>query len=836
MIEHDESSDHTIPRYLNRELSWLDFNARVLAQAEDPAVPLLERLKFCAIYASNLDEFFQVRVAGLKEQVAAGLSKAAPDGMSPLTQLGAIRDVVVAQAGRLERVHNDELLPALAAEGIQILTVDQLDDDERKMVTAEFENRVFPVLTPLAVDQSHPFPYISNLSLSLAVLIDDPAVGGRRFARLKVPPSIPRFVAVGPARFVPVEQVITDHVALLFPGLEVAGAWSFRITRNADFTLDDEGDAEDLLEAIELELRRRRFGRAIRLEIDASMPAEAQELLQRELDLDADDLYPYEGLLDLTGYWQLMDLDRSDLKYPMVAPVHPRRLRDIEDSHDFFNRIHRADIMLHHPYDSFSASVTEFIRQASIDPGVLAIKLTLYRTSGDSPIIGALIGAAERGKQVAALVELKARFDEEANITWARRLEDAGVHVVYGLPGLKTHTKTALVVRDEADGIRRYSHIGTGNYNPSTARLYEDLGVLTADPTVGDDLSQLFNFLTGYGRPIDYERLLVAPYSLRSSVEALIDAEIAAGEHGRIIMKMNSLVDAPLIDRLYEASRAGVAIDLLVRGVCCLRAGVPGLSERIRVRSLIGRYLEHSRIFYFANGGGPAEPRYYIGSADLMPRNLDRRVEVVLRIDAEADQERLQEVLDVELADTALAWALGPDDHYHRLGGDVSAQDRFEELAVQRAEPADQSARRRAPRNDDSAVRAAGCLVYRWRKNRLEVLVAHRPGYDDWSLPKGKVDPGESDLECALREVEEETGMRGEVGPELPPVRYRVDGRDKVVRYWLLLHTGGKFEPNDEVDDVRWLPPADAASILSYEHDRQLLAELPGAPAERDDE
>ncbi|MEL7157087.1 MAG: polyphosphate kinase 1, partial [Actinomycetota bacterium] len=674
-------------RFINRELSWLAFNSRVLAQAEDESIPLLERLKFCAIYASNLDEFFQVRVAGLKEQVAAGVSKAPPDGLSPLAQLAAIRDEVRVQAWRLEWVHTEQLLPGLADAGIAVLDIEDLSRDELKIARAEFENRIFPILTPLAVDPSHPFPYISNLSISLAVLVDDPDELGYQFARLKVPPSLPRFIELGDERFVPIEQVIVAHLDQLFPGVEVIGGWPFRVTRNADMTLDDE-DADDLLEMIELELRRRRFGRAIRLELDQSMPLEAQELLVRELDLDPDDVYLYNGLLDFTGYWQLMGIDRSDLKVPDTPAVTPRRLRDIEDSRDFFDRVRRADLVVHHPYESFSASVSEFIRQASLDPDVLAIKLTLYRTSGDSPIIESLIRAAELGKQVAALVELKARFDEEANITWARRLEEAGVHVVYGLVGLKIHTKTALVVRSEGDGIRRYCHVGTGNYNPRTARIYEDVGILTADVDVGNDLTQLFNYLTGYGRDVAYERLLVAPQSLRQPLEELIDGEIAApAGTGRILLKMNSLVDADLIDRLYAASQAGVRIDLIVRGICCLRAGVPGLSDNISVRSLVGRYLEHSRIYCFGNGGGEGIPAYYIGSADLMPRNLDRRVEVVIRVDDVPSQERLAEVLTVNLADTALAWELRADDVYHRLDGDENTHLVFERMAVERAAP-----------------------------------------------------------------------------------------------------------------------------------------------------
>ena len=688
------------PRYLNRELSWLDFNARVLAQAEDQRLPLLERLKFCAIYASNLDEFFMVRVAGLKDQVAGGVTRSTPDGLSPLGQLAEIRKEVDAQAARLQRVQTEDIIPALANEGIEVLDWDKLTLADQKLATGEFENRIFPVLTPLAVDPGHPFPYISSLSLNLAVLVLDPETDQHRFARLKVPPSLPRFIALPDNRFVAAEQVIVAHLDQMFPGMEVVGGWPFRVTRNADLTLDEEAD--DLLEAVELELRRRRFGRAIRLEVGDDMPNEVRQLLHRELDLDEEDIFSYDGWLDASGYWQFQSLDRGDLKVPLTPGVVPRRLRDMEGSRDLFRRIGAGDVFLHHPYDSFGSSVTEFVRLAARDPDVLAIKLTLYRTSGDSPIISALIRAAEQGKQVAALVELKARFDEEANITWARRLEEAGVHVVYGLVGLKIHAKTVLVVRDEPDGIRQYCHVGTGNYNSKTARIYEDVGVLTADPGVGEDLTQLFNFLTGYGRDVSYQRLLVAPHSLRPSLEDLVEAEMQAPVGtGRIIFKMNSLVDARIIDRLYEASQAGVRVDLIVRGICCLIPGVPGMSNNIRVRSLVGRNLEHSRLYYFAHGGmldsdgeefdgldgdGGDLERFYLGSADLMPRNLDRRVEVLLRIDDPTSRERMHEILRINLEDTALAWELQSDGTYERIDGEDNAHDNFEQLATERSE------------------------------------------------------------------------------------------------------------------------------------------------------
>lgn len=682
-------------KYRNRELSWLDFNSRVLAQAEDSQLPLLERLKFCAIYASNLDEFYMVRVAGLKDQVAGGVTATPPDGLAPLTQLHEIRRLTEQQLHRLEQVHLDRLVPALAAEEIRVVGWADLDESERKEATGEFEDRVFPVLTPLAVDPGHPFPYISNLSLNLAVSVTEPDSKRRRFARVKVPPTLPRFVLLSSGRYVPIEQIIAAHLALLFPGMEIAGAWPFRVTRNADLTLDDE-DADDLLEAVEIELRRRRFGRAIRLEIDHTMPSETLQLLLRELDLDDEDVYDFRGLLDCTGYWQLVELDRPDLSQPQFPGTTPPQLRDLESSEDFFARIREDDVLLHHPYDSFSSTVSEFVRQASLDPKVLAIKLTLYRTSGDSPIVQSLIRAAEKGKQVAALVEVKARFDERANIDWARRLEEAGVHVAYGLVGLKIHCKTTLVVRSESDGLRQYCHIGTGNYNPKTARIYEDLGLLTANEEIGEDLTQLFNYLTGYGRNVDYDRLVVAPQRLRPKLTQLIanEAEAPAGT-GRIVIKMNSLVDADLIDRLYEAAQAGVKIDLIVRGICCLRPGVPGLSENITVHSLVGRYLEHSRIFYFANGRGPGESAYYLGSADLMPRNLDRRVEVLVRLDGEETARRIDGLIEVNLADDTLAWELGADGQYRRVRGrSLSTHDRFEAMAIARAQsgvvPADE--------------------------------------------------------------------------------------------------------------------------------------------------
>ena len=673
------------PRYLNRELSWLDFNQRVLELAEDSDVPLLERAKFLAIFATNLDEFFEVRVAGVQDQLLAGLASSGIDGATPTQQLRMIRSRVEALNERHARAYSELVRPKLAEEGISLLDVDDLDDDDRKHLTSEFEHRIFPVLTPLAVDPGHPFPYISNLSLNLAVVVVDPRTQERRFARVKVPPLLPRFVALpGGERFVPLEQVIAAHLYELFPGMEVVSAFPFRVTRDADLALE-EGEADDLLAAVEMELRRRRFGEAVRLEVQRGCTDEVQSLLTRELNLDAEDVYVVDGLLDLSGLLAIYGLDRPDLKDdPWTPATQPGLATATDEPADLFALIRERDVLVHHPYDSFSTSVEAFIQQAAADPDVLAIKQTLYRTSGDSPIVKSLIRAAESGKQVATLVELKARFDEQNNIAWARALEEVGVHVVYGLLGLKTHSKTAMVVRQEPDGLRRYCHIGTGNYNPKTARLYEDVGLLTADPGVGADLSDLFNMLTGYSRHTDYQRLLLAPTMLRDRIIRNIGAE-AEAEDGRIVMKMNSLADAAIIDALYEASAAGVQIDLIVRGICCLRPGVEGLSDNIRVRSIVGRYLEHSRIFWFANAAD--DESVLIGSADMMPRNLDRRIEVVLPILDPALKDRLREALELALADDTNAWELDDTGDWHRVQrrDGVSLQRGLYELAQARA-------------------------------------------------------------------------------------------------------------------------------------------------------
>jgi len=668
-------------RFLNRELSWLEFNARVLALAEDPSDRLLERVKFFSIFSSNLDEFFQVRVAGLQEQREAGVGPASPEGLTPEEQLAGITEYVTELYRRTDISWVKDLHPALEKEGVRLVDWSELDDRDRMHLEALFSERIFPVLTPLSVDPAHPFPYISSLSLNLAALVRDPSSGERRFARVKVPPLLPRFIEMPDGeRFVPIEQVIAAHLEVLFPGMEIVGHSTFRLTRDADFELEEE-EGGDLLEAIESVLRRRLRGATpVRLELDASSTDEVRTLLTRELGLEPDEVYVVEGLLDPSSLWSFYELDRPELKDDPWSPLTQPRLDGVED---FFDVISKGDLLVQHPYDSFETSVEAFIEQAARDPSVLAIKLALYRTSEESPIVRALVRAAEAGKQVVALVELQARFDERANITQARTLEQAGVHVVYGIVGLKTHAKVCLVVRREASGIRRYAHVGTGNYNPSTARLYEDVGLLTADPELGADLSDLFNLLTGYSRQRSYRRLLVAPTDLKPRLIELIRAEAEEGD-GSIMLKMNSLVDTEMIDALYEASRAGVSVDLIVRGICCLRPGVSGLSETIRVRSIVGRYLEHSRIFRF--GSRERGFQHFIGSADLMPRNLERRVEVTVPVLDPTLRVRLDEILQTELEDDVLAWDLGSDGAWTKVETErgLSAQERLMQLAVER--------------------------------------------------------------------------------------------------------------------------------------------------------
>ncbi len=651
--------------FLNRELSWLEFSRRVLSLAQRNDFPLLERAKFLAIWANNLDEFFQVRVAGLKEQVFHGVGSTPPDGMTPSQQLAAIRSVAEVQYETISKEFLSELAPALGTEGIVFSDYPTLDDEDQAFLDAQFRELVFPVVTPLAVDPSHPFPYISNLSLNMAVFVRNPDTGLARFARVKVPPILPRFVVLPDGeRYVPLEQVIAAHLGALFPGMEVLGHHVFRVTRNADIDVEED-EGGDLLMAIESELTQRRFGRVVRLEIHPDMPAEVLDLLMREMGATEDDVYRVAGPLDLSGLWGLYDLDRPDLKFEAFAGVTPPRLAAPGvDTPDIFEVIRQGDLIVHHPYDSFTPTVEAFIDRAARDPRVLAIKMTLYRNSSSSPVMGSLIKAAEAGKQVVALVELKARFDEERNIEWAQRLEDSGVHVMYGVVGLKTHTKLTLVVRREGDGVARYAHIGTGNYNEKTARTYEDVALLTADPDIGSDLSDVFNYLTGYSRQTSYRKLAVSPNGIRSRISELIEDE-ASRPDGHITLKMNSLVDARIIESLYEASNAGTRVDLIIRGISCLRPGVPGLSENITVRSLVGRYLEHSRVYRFGARGRPRH--YYMGSADLMPRNLDRRVEALAPITDPDLQFRIDEIFDVLMADDLLAWELRPDGTWSRV-------------------------------------------------------------------------------------------------------------------------------------------------------------------------
>src|SRR3954466_6954888 len=612
-------------RLLNRELSWLDFNRRVLALAHEGGIPPLERVKFVAISSSNLDEFFQVRISALKDQVAGGIVRPAPDGLTAVQQLAEIADATAKFVPEQEALVHERRLPALATHGIDVCSWEDLSNDDRKYLVGIFDQRIFPVLTPLAVDPAHPFPYISNLALSLAAMVSDPDTGERRFARVKVPTVFPRLVGLPDGiRFLPAEQLIAAQLHSLFVGMVVEEHAVFRVTRNVDLTLDDE-EADDLLAAVEMELRRRRFGRAVRVEVQAGISQEMLELLLRELDLEPNDVTVHRAPLDLTCLWQLHALDREDLKDQAWPPVTAGRIAAAQEAdRSIFSVIRERPLMAHHPYESFASSIESFIAQSADDPRVQSIKMTLYRAGGDSPIARSLIRAAERGVQVAVLVELKARFDEATNVTWAKALERAGVHVIYGFVGLKTHAKCVLVVRADEDGLRRYCHIGTGNYNSRTARLYEDVGFLTCDVPVGDDVAQLFNHLTGYSRAHDYYSLLVAPRDMRGQLIDLIERETSLGSEGRITAKLNSIGDPEMVEALYTASNAGVQIDLIVRGICGLRAGVPGMSENIRVRSILGRYLEHSRIIRFGHGND-GEPLYLIGSADWMPRNLDRR-------------------------------------------------------------------------------------------------------------------------------------------------------------------------------------------------------------------
>src|SRR5450759_995693 len=676
-------------RFLDREISWLQFNERVLELAADDSVPLLERARYLAIFASNLDEFFMVRVAGLKRRIATGLAVRSASGLEPREVLDEISRVAHDLMATHARVFDDQVRPALIKKGIVIVRWEELSDGEQEGLHRMFRDQIFPVLTPLAVDPAHPFPYISGLSLNLAVLLVNPKTGVEHFARVKVPRLLPRFVQIQPpaptpaypyrARFVPLEDIIAAHLDQLFPGMHVSEHFTFRVTRNEDLEVEED-DVENLLAALEKELTRRRFGPPVRLEVAEDMDDHVMDLLGRELGVDASEVYRLPAPLDLRGLNVLADLERSGLRFPTFLPKTPPDLAAVESSQpsDILASMRTKDILLQHPYDSFSTSVQAFIEQAAADPRVLAIKQTLYRTSGDSPIVDSLIDAAEAGKQVLAVVELKARFDEQANISWARKLEHAGVHVVYGVVGLKTHAKLSLVVRQESEGLRRYCHVGTGNYNPKTARLYEDVGLLTCNSQVGEDLTRLFNQLSGWAPRSKFKRLLVAPRSVRSGLVDLIEAEIAqarAGVGGYIGLKVNAIVDNQLIDALYRASRAGVEVDLWVRGICAVRPGVNGLSETIRVRSILGRFLEHSRIFIFGGGG---DPIVYIGSADLMHRNLDRRVEALLQLADPGHIESMQALMAMGMSDGVSSWHLSSDVRWTRHCRDAEGNDLIE--------------------------------------------------------------------------------------------------------------------------------------------------------------
>jgi polyphosphate kinase len=673
--------------FLNRELSWVEFNARVLHESMDSRTPLLERLKFCAIFSSNLDEFFMVRIAGLKKQLEAEVSKLTPDGLNPSQQLSEVSKALHVLVKKQQNTFEYDLRKELIQKGIHLLNYFDLNQEQRTYLKKYFEEHIFPALTPLAVDPSHPFPYVSNLSLNLVVVVKDPDTKKEQFARLKIPKVYPRFFPLPKSLYqssleepilwmgIPIEQIIAHNLEPLFPGMIIQDFHPFRVTRNADISVAED-EADDLLIAIEQELRKRRIGKsAVRLEIHASAPDFLKATLMEELEIKEEDVYEIEGILGLSDLFSLASLPIPQFKDEPWSPIIPpsftgitlkqeQEQADSEEGEDIFSLIRKKDILVHHPYHSFASTVQQLITQAAYDPNVLAIKMTVYRTSGDSPIVKGLIAAAENNKQVVALVELKARFDEENNINWARQLEQTGVHVVYGLVGLKTHSKVILVVRQEGKEINRYVHIGTGNYNPKTAKLYTDLGILSCNPELGNDLTNLFNFLTGYSRQKNYQKILVAPMTLREKMVMLIQREAQNcldGGSGRIVAKMNSLVDPEIIAALYAASQAGVKIDLIVRGICCLRPNVPEISENIKVISIIGRFLEHSRIFYFHNGG---QEEIYIGSADWMTRNLSRRVEVVTPVEDPILAKELEEILSIYLADNRQAWELQSDGSY----------------------------------------------------------------------------------------------------------------------------------------------------------------------------
>ena len=672
-------------RFSNRELSRLEFGARLLDLAENNALPILERIKFVAIFADMIDEFFQVRVVSLEDKVAAGVHTPSIDGMRPRQQLDAIRESVMSLVDRQDRLVIDTLIPTLALSNVEIVKYNELDDLQKQMLSEYFEKNVYPVLTPLAVDPAHPFPMISYLSLNISVTVVDKTTQEERSARIKVPNSLPRFLKASETQFCLLEELIMENLDRLFPGMEVGRADLFRVTRNADLTLDED-EADDLLVALEIELRRRRFGEALRVEIQKGMDRDFLDLLVEQLEIDRSNVYVTDAPLGLHDFWSLYALDRPDLKGESWSPLTPKRILDGDHVGDIFASIREGDILFHHPYESFADAVEGFIAQAAKDPQVIGIKQTLYRTSGDSPIVASLIKAAERGKQVVAIVELKARFDEAANIEWAKALEDAGVHVVYGSSGLKTHGKTSLVVRQEGSSTKRYVHIGTGNYNGKTARIYEDYGLLTCDDQITSDVGELFNYLTGFSRHTDYAKLIVSPVSTRSEILKLINKQRDLGASGSISMKVNGLTDPAIIDALYEASAAGVQIRLQVRTLCSLRPGVPGLSENISVKSLVGEFLEHSRVFIFG-AEGTENFKVLFGSADMMERNLDRRVEVTVPIQDPALQKEIVENFEISWSDDLYTWVLGTDRRWRRLQpvNNISAQRIFKARAIQRS-------------------------------------------------------------------------------------------------------------------------------------------------------
>jgi len=672
-------------RFSNRELSRLEFGARLLDLAENDSLPILERVKFVAIFADMIDEFFQVRVVSLEDKVAAGVHTPSIDGMRPRQQLDAIRESVMSLVDRQDRLVIDTLIPTMALSNIEIVKYQELDEQQKQRLSEYFEKNVYPVLTPLAVDPAHPFPMISNLSLNIAVTVVDKTTQEERSARIKVPSSLPRFLKASANQFCLLEELIMENLNRLFPGMEVGRADLFRVTRNADLALDED-EADDLLVALEIELRRRRFGEALRVEIQKGMDRDFLDLLVEQLEIDRSNVYVTDAPLGLHDLWSLYALDRPELKGESWSPLTPKRLLDGDHVGDIFASIREGDILFHHPYESFADAVEGFIAQAAKDPQVIGIKQTLYRTSGDSPIVASLIKAAERGKQVVAIVELKARFDEAANIEWAKALEDAGVHVVYGISGLKTHGKTSLVVRQEGTSTKRYVHIGTGNYNGKTARIYEDYGLLTCDEQITSDVGELFNYLTGFSRHTDYAKLIVSPVSTRSEILKLINKQRDLGSAGSISMKVNGLTDPTVIDALYEASAAGVQIRLQVRTLCSLRPGVPGLSENISVKSLVGEFLEHSRVFVFGEVGSESF-KVLFGSADMMERNLDRRVEVTVPIQDPALQKEIVENFEISWSDDLYTWVLGTDRRWRRLQpvNNISAQRIFKARAIQRS-------------------------------------------------------------------------------------------------------------------------------------------------------